>query len=68
MHLFFTGPLVFVLGESDVNISIGVLVANRHYGPDIPVLQLSKEQMERVASGGRVTLSRSGILSILREG
>jgi hypothetical protein len=55
MHLFFTGPLVFVLGESDVNISIGVLVANRLYGLDIPVLQLSMAQMESVASGDQVT-------------
>jgi predicted aconitase with swiveling domain len=44
------------------------LVANRLYGLDIPVLHLSKEQMERVASGDRVTINRNGILSILREG
>jgi predicted aconitase with swiveling domain len=63
-----SGPLAFVLGERDVNISIGVLVANRLYGLDIPVLQLPKEQMERVASGDDVTIRRSGILSIARKG
>jgi predicted aconitase with swiveling domain len=50
-----SGPLAFVLGERDVNISIGVLVANRLYGLDIPVLQLSMAQMESVASGDQVT-------------
>jgi predicted aconitase with swiveling domain len=62
------GPLAFVLGERDVNISIGVLVANRLYGLDIPVLQLSMAQMESVASGDQVTTNHNGNLSILREG
>jgi predicted aconitase with swiveling domain len=63
-----SGPLAFVLGERDVNISIGVLVANRLYGLDIPVLQLSMAQMESVASGDQVTTNHNGNLSILREG
>jgi predicted aconitase with swiveling domain len=36
-----SGPLAFVLGEPDVNVSVGTLVANRLYALEIPVLEIS---------------------------
>jgi predicted aconitase with swiveling domain len=62
------GPLAFVLGERDVNISVGVLVANRLYGLEVPVLCVSLEDMERIASGDRLTLDAGGNLSVSRQG
>jgi len=62
------GPLAFVLGERDVNISVGVLVANRLYGMDIPVLRMPEEQMLSFASGDPVRVDRDGRISILAEG
>jgi predicted aconitase with swiveling domain len=40
-----SGPLAFVLGEPDVNISVGTLVANRLYELEIPVLEISLAAM-----------------------
>jgi len=62
-----SGPLGFVLAERDVNISMGVLVANRLYGLEVPVLQISLAQMQQIRSGDAVTISRGGELSISAE-
>ena len=63
-----SGPLAFVLGEPDVNISIGVLVANRLYGLQVPVVQVSADSMALLQNDDRVTISADAGLSILREG
>ena len=49
-----SGPLAFVLGERDVNISVGVLVANRLYGMNVPVLRVTMGDMARFASGDQL--------------
>ena len=61
-----SGPLAFVLGESDVNIGVGVLVANRLYRLDIPVLEISPAQMRQVESGDRIEIDQRGLISIER--
>ena len=58
-----SGPLAFVLGERDVNISVGVLVANRLYAMDTPVLRVSMDEMARIVSGDEVRIERGGRLS-----
>jgi predicted aconitase with swiveling domain len=58
-----SGPLAFVLGEPDVNIGIGALVANRLYDLEIPVLELDSEQMRRIGSGERLSIDRDGMIS-----
>ena len=63
-----TGPIAFVLGERDVNISIGVLVANRLYGLEVPVLQISLQQIQTIGNGDRITIDDNGILSITAQG
>lgn len=57
-----SGPLAFVLGEPDVNVSVGTLVANRLYGLEIPVLEISLTAMAQIRSGDPVTIDRRGIV------
>jgi predicted aconitase with swiveling domain len=56
------GPLAFVLGEPDVNISVGTLVANRLYELEIPVLEISLAAMAQIRSGDSVTIDQRGIV------
>ena len=58
-----SGPLAFVLGEADVNISVGTLVANRLYDLAIPVLEISLAAMEQISSGDYVTIDQRGKIS-----
>lgn len=61
-----SGPLAFVLGEPDVNISIGTLVANRLYDMNIPVLEISRQQMKQIKTGEAISINRNGRLSVNR--
>jgi predicted aconitase with swiveling domain len=61
-----SGPLAFVLGEPDVNISIGTLVANRLYDMNIPVLEISRQQMKQIKTGEAISIDRNGRLSVNR--
>lgn len=61
-----SGPLAFVLGESDVNISIGTLVANRLYDMNIPVVEISLELMKQIKTGEVISIDWNGRLSINR--
>jgi len=58
-----SGPLAFVLGEADVNISVGTLVANRLYDLEIPVLEISLAAMAQISSGDYVTIDQRGKIS-----
>jgi predicted aconitase with swiveling domain len=51
-----------VIGEPDVNISVGTLVANRLYDLEIPVLEISLAAMKQIQSGDRVTIDQQGII------
>ena len=59
-----SGPLAFVLGEPDVNISVGTLVANRLYNMNRPVLEISREQMKQIKTGESISIDRNGRLSV----
>ncbi len=61
-----SGPLAFVLGEPDVNISVGTLVANRLYDMNIPVLEISLEQMKQIKTGEAISIDQNGTISINR--
>ena len=63
-----SGPLAFVLGVPDVNISVGALVANRLYDMQVPVVCISMDQMARIVSGDRLTIDADGRLSIVGKG
>ena len=60
-----SGPLAFVLGERDVNIGVGTLVANRLYDLEIPVLAINPEQFALFQSGERVTIDADGLIAVL---
>ena len=58
-----SGPLAFVLGERDVNIGVGALVANRLYGLEVPVLVISPREIARFESGMTLEVERDGTIS-----
>ena len=59
-----SGPLAFLLGEPDVNISVGTLVANRLYDMNIPVLEISLEQMRQIKTGEALSIDQNGTISV----
>lgn len=61
-----SGPCAFVLGERDVNIGVGTLVANRLYDLSVPVIQIGIDQIRRVRSGDPVEIDADGNISIGR--
>lgn len=62
-----SGPAAFILGERDVNISVGTLVANRLYDLEVPVLEVSPSVMKRISSGDQLTIDRLGVISFDAE-
>lgn len=62
-----SGPAALVLGEADVNIGVGVAVANRLYGLSVPVLQLPLRQFSRIHSGDGVSIDAGGGLHVVRQ-
>jgi len=61
-----SGPRAFVLGERDVNIGVGALVANRLYALEIPVLTVTLDDMAQIRSDDRIEIDRQGLISITR--
>ena len=54
------GPVAFVLGKRDVNISVGVMVANRLYHLDVPVIEISQSLIRQVSNGDEIQIDRDG--------
>ena len=61
-----SGPAAFVLGERDVNISVGTLVANHLYRLNVPVVQIPIEQMRQIRSGKVISINQEGAILINR--
>ena len=59
-----SGPLAFVLGERDVNISVGALVANRLYDLSIPVLEIAPQAMSEIEYGDHIEINLDGTISV----
>lgn len=59
-----SGPRAFILGKRDVNIGVGVLVANRLYDLQIPVLEITLEQMSAFKTGAQISIDCTGSISI----
>ena len=57
-----SGPRAFVLGERDVNIGVGVRVANQLYDLQVPVVQITLEEMQAVQTGAALQVTREGLL------
>ena len=62
------GPVAFVLGKRDVNISVGVMVANRLYNLDVPVIKISPSQMARIDSESNMRVGTDGMITLLPGG
>ena len=52
----------FVLGVSDVNICIGVMVANRLYDLSIPVVEMPLSKLSVCATNDNIDIDQSGWL------
>lgn len=61
-----SGPAAFVLTSADLNISVGVMVANRLYELNVPVVEISPDQMAQISNGCILCIGKSGLISTLR--
>jgi len=59
------GPLAFILGTADVNISVGVSVANRLYGLSIPVIEVDLASVPDFGKYYRINITDDGLIEIL---
>lgn len=59
-----TGPAAFILATADVNICVGVSVANRLYDMNIPVMKVDKEDLPRFANLNRIQIHDNGLCAI----
>ena len=59
-----SGPAAFVLGSADVNICIGVSVANRLYGLNVPVIELSPETIAMLDDVENIVINADGSLQL----
>jgi hypothetical protein len=57
-----SGPVAFVLGKRDVNISVGVMVANRLYHLDVPVIEISQSLIRQVSNGDKIRIDQEGLI------
>jgi predicted aconitase with swiveling domain len=60
-----SGPAAFILAKADVNIAVGVMVANRLYGLNIPVIEISLSQMAQLDSGRNVQVDVDGSITVM---
>lgn len=60
-----SGPAAFVLASADLNISVGVMVANRLYELNVPVVEISPDQMAQISNGCILCIGKSGLISTL---
>ena len=58
------GPLAFILGTADVNISVGVSVANRLYGLCIPVIEIDLASVPGFGKYNRIKIRDDGVIEI----
>jgi predicted aconitase with swiveling domain len=54
------GPAGIVLGEADVNVAVGAMVAAALYGVAVPVLVIGDAERARLRSGDLVEADRDG--------
>lgn len=57
-----SGPAAFVLGKPDVKISVGVMVANRLYHLDVPVLEISLPLIKQISNGDEIQINLEGLI------
>ena len=60
-----SGPAAFILANADINIAVGVMVANQLYGLNIPVIEISLSQMAQIDSGRNVQVDVDGSITVM---
>jgi predicted aconitase with swiveling domain len=59
-----SGPVAFILATADINIAVGVMVANRLYDLNVPVIEISLSQMARIGNGSNVQVAEGGSITM----
>jgi predicted aconitase with swiveling domain len=59
-----SGPVAFILAKADINIAVGVMVANRLYDLNVPVIEISLSQMARIGNGSNVQVAEGGSITM----
>ncbi|MFA9419380.1 MAG: aconitase X swivel domain-containing protein [Gammaproteobacteria bacterium] len=59
-----SGPAAFLLARADINIAVGVMVANRLYDLNVPVIELSLSQMAQIDNCSNVQVGEDGSVTM----
>ncbi len=57
-----SGPAAFVLASTDLNISIGVMVANRLYQLNVPVIEIALSQFAQIDNESNIQIGEDGLI------
>ena len=60
-----SGPAAFLLARADINIAVGVMVANRLYDLNVPVIELSLSQMAQIDNCSNVQVGEDGSVTMM---
>jgi predicted aconitase with swiveling domain len=63
-----TAPAAILLGEPDLILSIGSVVANELYGVTVPVVVLGAERLAAIGDGSAVRIGEDGAVVIGEAG
>ncbi len=63
-----SGPAAFVLANADLNISVGVMIANRLYQLNVPVVEISPSQMAEIENDSIMQVGADGLISLVPRG
>ena len=59
-----SGPAAFLLARADINIAVGVMVANRLYDLNVPVIELSLSQMAQIDNRSNIRVGEDGSVTM----
>ena len=59
-----SGPAAFVLANADLNISVGVMVANRLYQLNVPVIEIALSQFAQIENESNIHVDEGGLIEI----
>jgi predicted aconitase with swiveling domain len=62
------GPAGIALGQADVNVAVGAMVAAALYGIHVPVLVIGDADRARLRSGQRIDADWDGCLRVTEQG
>ena len=61
-------PAAILLGEPDLILAVGAVVAEELYGVRVPVLHLALTDLERIQDGARIAIGEGGPVTLLPAG